>query len=31
VLAALKSALESASTEGKPGDVLVLSNLWTAG
>jgi hypothetical protein len=30
VLAALKSAMQNAATEGKAGDVLVLSNLWTA-
>jgi len=30
VLAALKSAVEGAASEGRPGDVLVLSNLWTA-
>lgn len=30
VLAALKSAVENASSGGKAGDVLVLSNLWTA-
>ncbi len=30
VLASLKSSLEAAGAQGKTGDVLVLSNLWTA-
>ena len=29
VLSALKAAMESAAKEGEPGDVLVLSNLWS--
>ena len=29
VLSALKAAMESAAKEGEPGDVLVMSNLWS--